>query len=316
MTRPTLSVVIPNYNHARLLPTCLSAVLEQSVPADEVIVIDDGSTDTSREVLAEFAARNPRLRLEPNERNLGVVPTMNRGLGLARGEYVAFLAADDEVLPGWLEKTLPLLERHPGVGLVCGLTEWRCHSTGMTWKHGVRMPTDGAFLSPEAMVRLGRSGRLTLSGQHALMNKAALVAAGGWKPELRWFTDWFSTCVIAFRHGMVHVPDVLSVFNLHATSYYNTAESRAQRRETMAKILEHLESPPYADVAPRLGASGLLGGFGWPMVSLVAGHSRHRRFLTSGFARHAARRSAEVLGRRFLPAWLARACLKLFYRGR
>ncbi|MCC6235377.1 MAG: glycosyltransferase family 2 protein [Verrucomicrobiales bacterium] len=316
MSAPRLSVVIPNYNHAKLLPTCLTAVMEQSVPADEVIVIDDGSKDDSRLVLAEFAARYPRLRLEPNERNLGVVPTMNRGLGLARGDYVAFLAADDKVLPGWLEKTLPQLERHAGVGLVCGLTEWRCHSTGMTWRHGTRMPTDGAFLDPEAMVRLGRSGRLTISGQHALMNKAALLAAGGWKPELRWFTDWFATCVIAFRHGMVHVPDVLSVFNLHATSYYNTAESNAQRRETMLRILEYLESEPYADVASRIGASGLLGGFGLPMMRLVGGSMRHRRFLTAGFLRHAARRGAEVAGRRFLPAWLARACLKVFYRGR
>ncbi len=315
MSGPRVSVVIPNYNHARLLPTSLGAVLRQTRPADEVLVLDDASTDDSRKVLDGFAREHPRLRLCTNEKNLGVVATMNRGLELATGDYVAFLAADDEVLTHWLERAVPMLERHPGVGLVCGLTEWRCQTTGMRWQQGVRMPREAVFLRPAEMAALGRRGALSISGQHALFRREALVAAGGWRPELRWFTDWFGTCVVGFRLGMCHVPEVLSIFNLHATSYYNRAQSR-QRQETMDRILQLLESEAYADVAPWIGASGLLGGFGWPMLRLVAGRRAHRRFFTAGFARQAARNVAEGVGRRFFPRWLAELCLRLFYRRR
>jgi len=314
VSRPRISVVMPNYNHARLLPVSLGAVLRQGVPADEVLVLDDASTDNSREVLAALAAEFPRLKVLPNERNLGVVATMNRGLELATGDYVAFVAADDEVLPGWLERVVPHLERSPGVGLVCGMAEWRCQTTGMTWQQGVRMPAEARFFSPAEMVALGRRGALSIAGQNALFRRDALVAAGGWRPELRWFTDWFGSVVVSFRHGMCHVPEVLSVFNLSQTSYYNTAESRRQRQETMERILDLLESEAYADVAPVIRDSGLLGGFGWPMLQLVVGRSRHRRFLSGGFLRHGARRLVEIAGRRFLPRGLANLCLRLFYR--
>src|SRR6267378_1457403 len=109
MDLPSLSVVVPNYNHARYLPTCLKAILAQSVTPIELIVVDDASTDNSIEVIKQFVTQNPLVRLVQNEKNMGVALTQNRGLTLARGEYIFMQAADDEVLPGLFEKSLRLL---------------------------------------------------------------------------------------------------------------------------------------------------------------------------------------------------------------
>ncbi|MGE3311012.1 MAG: glycosyltransferase family A protein, partial [Limisphaerales bacterium] len=220
MNLPRASVVVPNYNHAKYLPRCLDALLHQSVPPHEVIVIDDASQDDSLEVLASYARRHPLLRVVRNEQNRGVCFTLNRGLELAKGDYVCFPAADDEVLPGVFEHLLPLLAEHPNAGAACGMTEWRCQSTGLTWVHGVTMPDRPCFLDPDALVRLAQSGRLALSGQHMLYKKTALLDAGGWIPELRWFTDAFGGWIVTFRHGVCHTPNVLSVFNLFPTSFY------------------------------------------------------------------------------------------------
>src|SRR5262245_31118099 len=92
----SISVVLPNYNHARFLPRSLTCLLRQTRPADEVIVIDDGSTDDSLAVIGEFARREPRVRVLRNEKNSGVVATLNRGLAEARGELV-FLASSDDL---------------------------------------------------------------------------------------------------------------------------------------------------------------------------------------------------------------------------
>src|SRR5438477_610601 len=94
---PTLSVIVPNYNHARYLDMSLPAILKQSVPPLELIVIDDASTDNSREVLRRFAARNPLVRLVENPKNLGVMPNIRAGVEMARGEYVYVGSADDEI---------------------------------------------------------------------------------------------------------------------------------------------------------------------------------------------------------------------------
>src|SRR5260221_14302308 len=119
MKLPTLSVILPNYNHAEHLPTCLGALLAQSAPPTEIILIDDGSSDTSVNVIKDFRARNPTIKFFQNDKNRGVSFTVNRGIDLAIGEYSFFLAADDKVLPGFLEKSLRLLASYPQAGISC-----------------------------------------------------------------------------------------------------------------------------------------------------------------------------------------------------
>ncbi len=312
MSSPRISVVVPNYNHAKLLPRCLDALLEQSAPPEEILVVDDASTDDSLQVLEAYARKSPLIRVHRNERNLGVVPTMNRGLSLARGDHVCFPAADDRVLPGLFESAIRLLTAHPRAGLVSGMCEWRCEDTGLVWYQGTRMPAEECYLAPDDLVRLSREGRFSVAAQHAVFRRDALEQAGGWIPDLRWFTDVFATWTVAFRHGVCHVPRVLSVFHTARTSYYHSARSQEERRRTMERFLELLGEERYADVAARVAASGLLGGLGSPITRVVL-QGRHRHFLTRSFVRHAARRGAEVAGRRLLPQGIARVCARLFY---
>jgi glycosyltransferase involved in cell wall biosynthesis len=97
---PTLSVVLPNYNHAKFVGRALAALLGQEHAADEIIVIDDGSTDDSVAVIERIAAAAPTIRLLRNPSNIGVIPTLQRGLEAAHGTYIYFAASDDWVFPG------------------------------------------------------------------------------------------------------------------------------------------------------------------------------------------------------------------------
>jgi glycosyltransferase involved in cell wall biosynthesis len=116
----TLSVVLPNYNHAKFVGRALTALIRQKRAADEIIVIDDGSTDDSLDVIHGIAARAPAIRVLRNEKNIGVIATLQRGLESARGDYVYFAASDDWVFPDFFALALRQLEANPGVGLYCG----------------------------------------------------------------------------------------------------------------------------------------------------------------------------------------------------
>ena len=116
MAAPRLSVVMPNRNHQVYIREALDAILGQSVPAGEVIVIDDASTDSSVKVVEEYARRAPSVVLLKNEKNLGVAASTMRGLERATGEYVMFTASDDTVLPGYFEKALTLFAANPRAG--------------------------------------------------------------------------------------------------------------------------------------------------------------------------------------------------------
>ena len=104
----------------KFIGRALAALLAQERAADEIIVIDDGSTDDSVRVIERFAAGAPSIRVLHNPNNIGVIPTLQRGLQAARGKYIYFAASDDWVLPGFFELALRRLEANPDVGLFCG----------------------------------------------------------------------------------------------------------------------------------------------------------------------------------------------------
>ena len=94
-----ISVIIPIYNVSEYLPKCLESVLNQSYKDIEIICIEDCSTDNSREILAQYQKKDSRIKIIENNTNIGVGLSRNKGLNLAKGEYIHFLDPDD-----WMEE--------------------------------------------------------------------------------------------------------------------------------------------------------------------------------------------------------------------
>ena len=111
---PLVSVLIPAWNVAPWLAECLDSVLAQSMADFECIIVDDGSTDTTLQVIQSFT--DPRIRLIHQE-NAGVSAARNRALDEAKGQFIAFLDADDLWEFCFLEKLLAALEQNPGADL-------------------------------------------------------------------------------------------------------------------------------------------------------------------------------------------------------
>jgi glycosyltransferase involved in cell wall biosynthesis len=114
MNTPSVSVVIPTFNSGRLVAEAVASALAQTVVPAEVIVVDDGSTDDTPERLAPYAGRVRYIRQE----NRGVSAARNRGVAEARGEFVAFLDADDVWHPRKWELQLRAFDRLPGLGMI------------------------------------------------------------------------------------------------------------------------------------------------------------------------------------------------------
>ena len=113
---PRVSVIIPAYNAAAFIDEALRSVLDQDYPNLEVIVIDDGSTDETAERLAAYASQALCIH-QPNSGGY-VGAARNAGMARATGEYLAFLDADDIMLPGRIRRQVDFLSTHPEVGLV------------------------------------------------------------------------------------------------------------------------------------------------------------------------------------------------------
>lgn len=305
MKLPTLSVVLPNYNHARHLPKCLNAMLSQSVQPLEIIVMDDGSTDDSVAVIQGFAVQHPVLRLYQNDRNHGVSFTLNRGIDLAQGDYLYCPGSDDKILPGFFEKSLQLLAQHPEAGLCCTVGDWRELDTGVNWHMGLGMTDQPAYLPPARIVELERMGRFFITGHTAVMKRTAFFEAGKFILELKHFNDWFADSVMAYRHGICVVPEPLAVFNIESNTYY---QRNRRNREINDAAIEHalklFATPAYADVAELMRRSGALYTLGLGTLRVMRRHPEYRPFLTPIFLRKVLWHATRVGLKRCAPAFL------------
>ena len=116
MSKPTFSVIIPLYNKEREIEGTIRSVLSQTRLPDEIVVVDDGSTDRSAEIVQRIGSPLIRLVAQPNA---GECAARNRAIAEARGEYLALIDADDEWEPGFLAEIEAMIGEFPGCGLYC-----------------------------------------------------------------------------------------------------------------------------------------------------------------------------------------------------
>lgn len=112
-----VSIVIPTYNHARYLPEAIGSAMAQTYRDVEIVVVDDGSSDNTGDLVSRIEDERIRYVRQPNR---GLPSARNTGLRASRGSYVVFLDADDRLLPDQTELGLRALTSQPGLGLVCG----------------------------------------------------------------------------------------------------------------------------------------------------------------------------------------------------
>lgn len=114
-TQPLFSIIIPNWNGAKFLPACMTALRKQTYPKLEIIVADNASADGSRELLARDY---PEVIVVPLPENRGFTGACNAGLKAAHGDYLCLLNNDTEVDPNWVQEVVAAFERHPEAGAV------------------------------------------------------------------------------------------------------------------------------------------------------------------------------------------------------
>jgi len=209
--RASVSVVIPVYNGVRHLGDALASVLAQTRPAQEVIVVDDGSTDGSAVLLRD---RFPTVRCLRQD-NAGAGAARNRGVAAATGDFLAFLDADDLWEPDKLQRQLAAFAADPGLEMVlCRVRQFHCPELTGEERRRRAIPREvmPGYL-PGAM----------------LVRRPAFLRVGPFNPELRIgeFVDWHARAV-ELGLNRRQLPEVLLLRRLHRSNLGLVA--RDQRR--------------------------------------------------------------------------------------
>ena len=218
---PKVSVIIPTYQHAHFVGQAVESVLAQTYKDYEIIVVDDGSTDNTCEVLAEFGDRITVIYQE----NRGLSAARNTGIRASKGQYVAFLDADDIWLPEKLEKQIPLFERDESVGLVSSDMFFFDENGLRMHKNGLRPETGFDWVPP-------KSGMVysTLFVQNYILMPTVVVRrccfddVGFFDEELSSYEDHDMWLRIAKNWAVDYVNEPLAMYRLSATQMHTNSE--------------------------------------------------------------------------------------------
>lgn len=230
-----ISILIPNYNHARYLPRCLDSIFAQEHSGVEVIVCDDGSTDQSLEILRAYQVGRPSLKLMQNPQNQGVMATLNKLYGAATGDYLLGLGADDQVGEGYLTLLKSVLEQYrPALvfsDIRVDIIDFQS-SESITFGSAAGLWSCQDFVDRYRQFPYGVGGctvhRADLLRQH-------LATA----EQLGPLFDFWINHAIAFMHGGYYIPGEFSRFTAYAGSY----GARARNRQVYRKFLDCLAQP-------------------------------------------------------------------------
>ena len=198
--QPVVSIIIPTYNRARIVVNAVESALAQSYPRCEVIVVDDGSTDGTREALARYAGRITYLYQKNKERSAA----RNNGLRHASGQYVVFLDADDVLLPEMVSVQTEYLERHPQAAFVHAYA-LMADAEGRVLKPQVLI---GAPLDPSRPAFASLIMGTPVLPSSALARWELVQAVGGFDETLSVGEDWDLWLKLAVRGevGFTHQP--------------------------------------------------------------------------------------------------------------
>jgi len=204
MTPSRVSVVMSVYNGERYLAEAIESILGQTFTDFEFIIINDGSTDGTAGILRSYD--DPRLRIV-EQTNIGLTRSLNRGISLARGEYIARMDDDDVALPERLTQHVAFLDTHPRVGVVGSACRVIDELNGREWVY--RVP-----LSDEQLRRHLIRGNPFVHTS-VTMRKSVLQAVGGYNEDYPYLQDYELWVRLAGRTRLANLPDVLVVHRHH-----------------------------------------------------------------------------------------------------
>jgi glycosyltransferase involved in cell wall biosynthesis len=222
---PKVSVVIPAYNAMRYLPETIDSVLKQTFTDFELIVINDGSSDNIIEWFSEV--NDPRFRLISQE-NQGMANARNTGILQARGEYIAFLDADDLWKETKLEKQVLCLNENPSVGLVYTWTEF-INSNGERTKFTVAHTSKGNIW--EQIIVEDVVG----SGSSAMVRACCFDKVGLFDPSVAIAADFDMWVRIAYVYEITVVKEFLLLYRQHEN---NASKNRLEMINIHAQVIE------------------------------------------------------------------------------
>lgn len=218
-----ISVVITSYNYEKYLKDTINSVLSQIYSDWEMIVVDDASTDSSVEIIKEFAKNDSRIKLIENDTNQGLARTLKKGIEAASGEWISILESDDMLREDYLEKKASIAANNPAIGLIFNDVELfgdesRIEEVSKKFERSAKCLTKKNYPRNIFKDLIFFNRVLTLS---TIMVKKENILKSNWNTPSDKLLDWWILLHFARENEFYYIPEKLTKWRIHYGSYIN-----------------------------------------------------------------------------------------------
>lgn len=234
MTQTTeipLSVLMPVYNCEKYLKKAIESILSQTYSNFEFLIINDGSTDHSEEIIKSYS--DPRITYVSNKKNQGIVKTLNKGIDLSKGKYIARMDADDIALPNRLQEQIQFMQTHPEYK-VCG-----------SWAITIKDEGDKAYKMRRPLlsddIKVEHLFRNSFIHPSVILD-AETVKKLKYSADYQYAEDYFLFSQIALKYKVANLKSPLLLYRTHTENITTSkqAEMRLSEKKTIHYILSYL----------------------------------------------------------------------------
>jgi GT2 family glycosyltransferase len=266
---PLISIVMPVYNAEKYVARAVASIIEQTSRDWELICINDGSTDRSRQILEWFAQQDNRIRVV-NQANVGIVGALNGGCAIAQAPLICRMDADDIALPDRLQMQSQHMRRHPECTAVGGaIVEIDADDEPLNVS---RLPAEHAAIVDNLLHR-----RTGLFHPTTLIRAEALEAVGGYRRKYQWIEDHDLWLRLAQRGNLANLHAPVLCYRQHAASV--CWQRATQQRELMNDLLREAYAArglevPSSVICTTEAARSAAGPGKWARIAAKGGFSR------------------------------------------
>jgi glycosyltransferase involved in cell wall biosynthesis len=231
---PKVSVVLPVFNCKKYIKDAVRSILAQSFTDFEIVIVDDGSKDGTERIVREYGNR-PGISLLVHPENMGICRSLNDGIGISAGEYIAIQHADDVSLPDRLEKQVRYLNNHPKTMLVAGLIQY-VNKKGKKkkddwWLKKIREVEDDPGIIRDTLLEQNIIPHPTV-----MLRKRITETAGLYDPDAFPTEDYDYWLRISEQHDIGLIHDVLCFYRRHKKQLTRTEKMQRLREKAVEAV--------------------------------------------------------------------------------
>jgi glycosyltransferase involved in cell wall biosynthesis len=243
MNNPLVSVLIPCYNVEKYVEESINSILKQTYTNLQIVAINDCSTDRTGEILRELAGKDSRMEVVDNDENMKLIKTLNKGITLCRGEYIARMDADDISLATRIEKEVAFLENNPGHDIVSTLFyAFRSDNPGRRYFH--HSPLRDEELRAYLLFKSG------VCHPASMIRKRVFTELGlSFETEYLHVEDYALWSKAVYKTKLANIEEALLLYRVHGNQVSSLNEElQTENKKKIFKIhCRHLELPVDSD---------------------------------------------------------------------